>query len=513
MIIKGLLLQKRFIAALAVYTALILLIWFGYHSLSYDSVSRSARENAELTSGNLLNQVSAEFSQMKRTAEVIAGSASVQDFLSAATVEEFYIKAETVSEIIQKTAYPISSADSVITINAAGNFFRFTGALSNNSCVTLYEKFKSAGTLYTIIELDGILYFCHIAPVYLTSSQPIKRAGTVVMLTNLNRIRTALPGGKTLSGIDTAVIQDNIIVLSSNEELEEKPDAELSDIYGMVSRKDISGTNLSVVAAVKNEAIFPDRWLFLAASLILLAILFATVVIFYRYLSGRQKLFDTELLKQNMQINLLISQMDAHFVVNVITSIRTLSMRGDNKKAERMADGLAQLIKHRHSGDALCNLFLELEMTEKYIAVMNIRYDNKFTAEYDVDDSLAAYLIPGLILQPIIENALTHGLQNNGEKEKAMLYIKGYIEGNTIYLIISDNGSGITPVKLKSIRETLDIKEIGNFPEPGLSGVALTNIQRRIRLRFGRSYGVTIDSVLGEGTTVTLTLPAVTDKK
>jgi len=224
-------------------------------------------------------------------------------------------------------------------------------------------------------------------------------------------------------------------------------------------------------------------------------------------LDERQKLFDAELLQRDMKIGLLTSQIDAHFVVNTITSIHTLSSQGDNERAGQVADGLAQIIKHRYSGDELRNMFIELEMVEAYIAIMNIRYNDRFTAEYDVDDELVEYLIPGLVLQPIVENALTHGLKS--EEAGMSLRICGQVEENAIIIEVFDDGIGIEHTKLESIKETLERKEISNFPEPGLSGIALTNIHKRIRLWFGDSYGIAIDSTPDKGTTVTIRLPAI----
>ena len=564
--IKRVSLKKRFIWSLAVYTVLIFALWFGYHSLTYEAIGRGAMENAELAAGRLLDQVSAEFAQMRSIAEIIAASAYVQDFLSAATVEEFYGNADTVSEIIRNAAYPITFADSVITINAAGNYYRFTGGLSNDACKRLHDSFKQAEVSYMIKELDGVLFFCHSAPVYTAADRTLYRVGTVILLTNLNRKRAVLD--TALAGMHTAVIQDDIILLSSDGELEGKHSSQLDSAYGLVSRNMIAGTGLSVAAAVKNDALFTESALILTAALILLVMLLVTVAALYRYLSSymvepmtgiingvaslggelggrlpempvagkpdfqplvfaingfieraerynaellteRQKLFDSELLRRDMRIGLLISQIDAHFVVNAIASISALSAKGDSEKAGQMADGLAQILKHKNSGDAMCNLFLELEVIEKYISVMNIRYNGKFKAEYDVSDALAAYSIPGLILQPVAENALVHGLKN--KDSGALIHICGYVKQETLFLEVSDNGSGIMPDKLKEISETLEAADAGSSPEPGLSGVSLLNIQRRIRLRFGDCYGVSVDSVLGEGTTVTVKIPAVPD--
>ena len=548
-------LKKRFVLAVALFTALIMALWFGYHNIMYGTYSQSARENAELAAGRLLDQVGAEISQMSSVAGVIAASSYVQDFLSADTVEMFYGSVGTVSEIIRNAAYPISTLDSVITINAAGNYYRFSGGLSNNACGTLYNSFQGAGASYTIIELDGVLFFCHSTPVFMASGHTPNRVGTVILLTNLNRKRSALDS--TLAGTDTAVLLDSVILLSNDTELEGEAGAVLDRDYGLVVRKDVAGTNLLVAAAVRREALVPGNMLFIATSLVLLVLLLIAVTVLFKYLSnymirpmtsvingvasldaelknrlpelpaiGKPDFYSlvlainglidrserynkAELLQRDMQIGLLISQIDAHFVVNAITSIQSLSLRGDNERAGRMADGLARLIKHRHSGEALRNLFVELEMIREYVALMNIRYDDKFIAEYDVDDRLVEALIPGFILQPVVENALTHGL---GSKDGgAVLRVRGHIKEDVIILQVSDNGLGMEPGRLKELQVALGPAEIGDFPEPGLSGVSLTNIQRRIRLRFGSEYGLSVDSVPGEETTVTIKLPMVFD--
>lgn len=500
---------KRLILIMILFTALILSLWFGYFAFSYDTFSRSAAENAQLTAGRLIDQVSAEFSQMNTLAGVIAGSSTVQDFLLADTTATFFAGAEVASEIIRGAIHPHSFVDSVITFDNEGTFFRFAGGLSNPACAALHDMVYGIGPLQTIIELDGVLFFMHSTPVYSVLGHTPTRIGTVVLLTHLDRMRVALVGMGTNPSIYTAVIKDNVILLSGDIGLEGSADTYLDQAYALVLRMDVEGTNLSVAAAMRNEALFPGRPLFVAASFVLLAIMLVSVGFLYMNLTGRQKLFNAELTRRDMRIGLLTSQIDAHFVVNSIASIHALSMQGDNEKAGRMADGLAQLIKHKHGGDDLRNIFRELDMIERYVEVMNIRHNNKFIVEHDVDDSLAEHLIPGLVLQPIVENALTHGLQyKDGE---AVLNIHGYMKDNAIFIEISDNGAGFAPEKLTEIQAALELADFGNFPEPGLSGVALCNVHRRIRLRFGDGYGLRVDSVHREGTTVTVKIPKTPD--
>ncbi|MCL2602908.1 MAG: histidine kinase [Defluviitaleaceae bacterium] len=541
---KDVTVRKRFVAALAFFSLLIIALWFGYQFIAYRSVSRSAHENAELAALRLLDRVSAEFSQMRSIGNIIASSPYVQDFLAAETVEAHFARAEIAAEIIRNAASPVLSADNVITFDSDGVFFRFSGGLSNAASASLFEYVNTMGTFHTVMELDGVLFFCHSTPVYSVLGHGTHRVGTAVILVNLNRKRAALTD-TAMSGLDTAFIQNGTVLLSGAIEFEGQPCTALDNAYVMVVRREIESANLSIAAAVRREVLMPNRPLFFITSGSLLLLLLTIVALLYYYLSfymikpmsdviGNVSALGGEIKDRLPEIpgkpdfqslvftindmldrieryhfHSLITQMDTHFVVNALMGVKALQHNGENEKAERMAEGLTQLIKQRHKGDVLCNLFSELEMIGQYVNVMNIRHDNKFAFEYDVDDALAAYLIPGLIIQPIVENALTHGLLN--KKGDAVLHIRGSLDDENILLEISDNGVGIPPKKMESIEINLRNPAESGFSETGLSGVSLPNIQRRIFLRFGAGYGLTVKSALNEGTTVNIVIPAKPD--
>ena len=555
-------LRYRFTVSLIVYTSIILVLWFGYHLITHQAVSRSERENAILAADSLLRQISAEFTQMNTITSIIAGSGLVQDFMMEENNVLYYEKAATVSEIIRRIAFPISSADSVITVSENGKFFRFSGGISNSGLHTLAETFQGAGRVYTVIELDNKLFFCHSTPVIDYSGQNPIRKGNVIILTGLERIRRMLGYG---DDVDRAVVIDGVVILSNNPALEGLTIENIERYYGVVSSAPITGTSLTVVAAIPADLLFPERILFFVIAFTTLGLLLIVIMLLYRdqsrhmimpmtniikhvrRISGdkqgrlpetnqyefdelvadinemldrieeynealgveRQKVFDTELIRKNMRISLLASQMDAHFVVNTLKNIKRLSDLNETEKAGEMAEGLAAILKHQHSGDALVNIFDDFQILGKYVDIMNTKFENKFQVEYDVDDKLETYKMPGLILQPLVENALSHGLQN--KEFDARMVIKGYLQGGKIVFEISDNGCGISPEKLTEIQENLIIAELSDFPSPGLRGVALSNIQRRIHIRFGEGYGIGISSTLGEGTTVTVTLPVILD--
>jgi signal transduction histidine kinase len=502
-------LRNRLVLALVIYTGVILALWAFYHNANYAAVKTAAGENAMLSADALTEHIGSELTQMKAYASVIAGSVYVQEFLKEAQIPAFYEKAAVVSEIIEKAAFPVAQADNVIAMSMRGDFYRFSGGLSNHSCEEIHELFKDSGTVFTVAELDGALYFCHNAPVYDSLGRFPVQIGNIVRLTGIEKMRRTLDFTDAGHGIDTAVIYNGFVILSSDPELEGKDAGLIGQSYGTVSVNEISDTPLSVLAAVPDEALNPGNNFFRISAFVILSFLLIMIFLLYRYLLS-YIVREPEMVRQKMRISLLASQMDAHFVVNTIGGIKALSERGESEKAAQMAESLAAIIKHQHKGDALVNVFVDFEIIESFIRVMHQRYGEVFTVDFNVDDRLEACLIPGFILQPIVENALDHGLLS--KETDARLEIIGRICGDKVVFEISDNGAGIAPEELRTIQGSLVNAAPADFPEPGLHGVALVNIQRRIRLRFGDQYGLAIESRQGGGTDVTVTLPLIPDE-
>lgn len=506
-------LQKRFTLALLLFAVLILAIWFGYYSVTYDSVSKIAKENAYLAAGRLLDQVNAEFSQMRSIAGLITGSTYVQDFLSADTIEERFTKAERASEVIRNAAFPNLSASNIITINAVGRYFRFMGGLSNTACEILGEMVHDTGTLHTVIELDNVLFFCYSAPVFTVSGQASLRTGTVILLTHLDRKRTEL-GRNALSGIDTAVIQDGIVLFSNNETIEGKKASELDSLYGLVSLIAIEGTGLSVAAAVKNEAMFPGRALFFITSFALLIILLAAITILYRYLSGyimlpmELRAKNAEVERQKALVYSLKKQINAHFTINTLDTVRILLGQDERDKAVTATSGLMSLVRYAYDRDELINIWDELAVLDDYVEIMNIRYGGKLKVDFDFDDMLMEYYMPRMLLQPVIENSIVHGFKEMDSG--CLITVKALVNGSSAFFTVKDNGCGISEEEMSALNHKLSID-----PEAarGYENIALLNIKNRLYYYFGDGGQISILPADGVGTIVSISVVLINSSK
>jgi LytS/YehU family sensor histidine kinase len=312
-----------------------------------------------------------------------------------------------------------------------------------------------------------------------------------------------------MTGIDIAVIVDGVILFSSNPELDGQSAEALDRLYGAVAVERVAGSSIFAAAALTGEAMNYAQRLTATVFVIALSIMLVTSELMYKLLSAKMV---NPLLEStdNLHMGLLKTQIDAHFVVNTVTCIEGLAHQGKTEKIATAAQNLAYMLKARHTPDTEINVFEQMEDAERYIEIMNIRSDDKFQVVMDVHDELFRCRMLVQVLQPIVENALTHGLGN--KKSDCRLNISGRLENGGLLFEVSDNGVGMKPEELRALQDALDIAGGQDDVEYRLKGIGLTNIQRRIRTRYGKRYGLTVGGGSEEGLTVTIRLPVVREK-
>ena len=206
--------------------------------------------------------------------------------------------------------------------------------------------------------------------------------------------------------------------------------------------------------------------------------------------------------KRHMERKLLQSQITPHFLYNTLDSIIWMIQSGEYEGAGKMVSLLAKFFRVSLSqGKDIIPLRKEIEHAVSYLSIQNIRFKDKFEFTTDIDASLLDYLCPKITIQPIIENAVYHGMEGKYDDGEIELSVHE-VDGN-ICIAVADNGGGMTEEQIDYI---LHNKVVSSKRS---SGVGVHNVDDRLKLLYGPEYGVTIESVLDEGTTVRMTIPKV----
>lgn len=206
--------------------------------------------------------------------------------------------------------------------------------------------------------------------------------------------------------------------------------------------------------------------------------------------------------RRKSELDALQSQINPHFLYNALDSITWMIEGERNDDAVFMISELAKLFRISLSkGRTVISLRDELQHAKSYMNIQKIRYKNCFSVNFDIDSSIYSYCSVKLVLQPILENAINYGI--NGMDDCGEIAVSGHKKDDNIILSVTDNGIGIPEDEAELILTDSDrVHKHG-------SGVGLVNVNNRIQILFGKEYGLSIESELDEGTTVSICIPAV----
>jgi two-component system, sensor histidine kinase YesM len=205
--------------------------------------------------------------------------------------------------------------------------------------------------------------------------------------------------------------------------------------------------------------------------------------------------------KRKSELNALQAQINPHFLYNTLDSIVWMAENGKSEEVITMVTSLARLFRISISrGKNVITVKDELEHARNYLIIQKVRYKSKFQFSIEADEEVLEYKTLKLLLQPIIENALYHGIEYM--VEEGFIKVSARIFEGMLLYEISDNGLGMKPEILENILSY-------NSTNIGGSGVGVKNVHERVQLYYGEQYGIKIQSELEEGTTVKIFLPLV----
>lgn len=208
--------------------------------------------------------------------------------------------------------------------------------------------------------------------------------------------------------------------------------------------------------------------------------------------------------KKDMELRLLQEQINPHFLYNTLDTITWLTEAGDKKQAVQMIQELSGFFRTTLSkGRDEITVGEEREHIRSYLEIQHFRYQDIMDYDICFSEEILECRIRKLTLQPVIENALYHGIKN--KRGKGRIIVTGERAGEDLVFTVADNGIGMKEEELEYLRGLIDGKE----QKRTKGGFGMANVQKRLMMQYGESYGLSVESVYGEGTKVSVRIPAM----
>lgn len=222
--------------------------------------------------------------------------------------------------------------------------------------------------------------------------------------------------------------------------------------------------------------------------------------------------YENKMILMDTQMKALESQINAHFLYNTLEAINSLAEIEEAEDISVMALALGDMFRYSiKTKGALVTLEKELAHVKNFVAIQQIRFDNGFRFEMDVPEELYSCRILKLILQPLVENALYHGLLHCNAGSS--IYLSARKENKIIYFTVKDDGVGMASETLEQLQKLLEEKpKFGELSQHANESIGLKNINARIRLYYGEDYGLSVKSEQRCGTTVQIKIPDLAEE-
>jgi Predicted signal transduction protein with a C-terminal ATPase domain len=224
--------------------------------------------------------------------------------------------------------------------------------------------------------------------------------------------------------------------------------------------------------------------------------------------------YSASMMDKQSRISALQSQINPHFLYNTLECIRSEAIIQHCDSIARMSKALASFFRYSISRrENIVTIQDELSNIQNYFLIQDYRFENKFALHIEVtpgDENVYDAMIPKMTLQPIVENAIFHGLETKSEKGNVTIRIAA--AQDLLHIVISDDGVGISHDKLALMRKNMDLAQSQQGNEASGNGIALYNVNQRLKITFGETYGLQLYSTEGVGTDVEILIPLEYDR-
>lgn len=416
---------------------------------------------------------------------------------------------------------------------------------------------------------DGKGYYCYAKTIFDSGLgiRPEEKIGTCVVVMSADGLRNSLPGWTEERSTYYAVVDERSSIVTSNrEELDIAASEALTRIpegkgeesgkNGLILITPVGDTGWRLISITPNASIYSEIYSLLALGIIFLAFIAAGFLILLRQIqntivkpiekivaytdfqksggSPREKgelrelvcymdnlsreiktvaqalldtqsrLYEIEISRHKAEYSALQSQINPHFLYNTLDCIKGHAILCGNQEIITITSALSAVMRYCIKGPDFVPVKEEIACIRKYADIISVRFQDRFQISVSVEEECMEVQMPRFLLQPIVENAVYHGLEP--KYGRGYLEVNGQISGDAIQFEVWDNGVGMNKEALKLLNRRLEaVMEISE--EPSSSGIGLVNTDRRIKMLFGLTYGLQVESVEGEFTKVTVVLP------
>ena len=499
---KGQLL-KSFITAIGVLAGILVLIWTFFYVLTRSVIDRNSAEQTRSSFEAILYGIEEELLMLENSALELASSGDIIAMLKEEDAYSFYKTGSVLSEGKSPVSGYMQGSENVIAFDENGCFFRLRGSIDNTALNRAFILIngKKGGVLS--VSTGNRNYI----GTYEAVKDEQKTLGYTVFLADEAKIERML---RTYNQSDDigVILYSGERILCSDKYLEHSSLDRIREEAAVVYEKEAGLSGFGLLLYSYGAGLAGVTSYFRVALPVTILILIFTVGFFAWYVKNKM-VEPIELIRERTEKYLLKKQINAHFTVNTLNVIRALIYKGDKQEASDTCDELARLLRYANAGEDRILLSEELYTLEQYLKIMCTRYKGMIETEMDEDDLYEEVYVPRMLLQPIMENAITHGLAGS----KGKIRICADVTGEDLFIKISDDGKGMNREKLSEVKRTIAEADNMEINEPKeLSHISLQNIERRIKTECGDKYGLKIESEPGGGTEVTVHLPLVKRK-
>ncbi|MBP1988821.1 sensor histidine kinase [Paenibacillus eucommiae] len=222
--------------------------------------------------------------------------------------------------------------------------------------------------------------------------------------------------------------------------------------------------------------------------------------------ASKTRIYALDMMKKQAELAYLKQQVNPHFLYNMLESLKGMASEIGANEIREMVSALGRMLRYNIKGQEEVKLREELSIAQSYIMLQQFRFEGRFEVHVDFQEDILNGRVIKMILQPILENAITHGLESR--MEKGNLWLRGFRNADgDIVIQVKDDGTGIKPEQLEVFLAELAVE--GDFIDriKNNEHLGIINVHNRLRTTYGEPYGLKLESVLGKGTEVILLLP------